>query len=513
MKKIIYFGLLLLLSLQSYAQHVTITPNGITPAMGGTYPRLSYENILALPSPQLGDLAYDLTYNCLRVYNGKWKRTNDDDDFSKVLPVTTEGKIDDDYLERIFAGKNSTYITGSFENIMNLGHVQLLSRGMFDIYIAKYHRSGVLEWAQAIGGANSDSGADIVTDSNGNLYVCGNASGAMFFNMTQSLTDTGLFLAKYSSDGVLLWVKLVGRNPLDNYSTISSLMQLDKMGNIYIAGVFKNEFDFGIRKITPRGITGIFTAKFTNEGTCLWANSGGGSEPSTLTGFTVDDNGAYITGRVKETVYFGSIVKVTSTSNTNNSIIAKINPINGEWSWVQMLNQDPINHEGSIYTSGIGTDASGNVYTIGELSGAMKIGFSIYDNRNLFMAKYDKSGNVMAFTQIPESENATFHAMVVDSNGDIYTTGSYVRDLSFGSSKLLNSNNFLQTFIAKYNKYFSPLWVKDLKGTFHNSGTDICLDYNNGIYVGGYFQDTITIGEETRTSKGEKDIYVVRIDE
>jgi len=63
-----------------YTQNLTITPNGITPAMGGTLLRLSYEGILALPSPPLGDLAYDLTYNYLRVYNGKWKRTNAEDD-------------------------------------------------------------------------------------------------------------------------------------------------------------------------------------------------------------------------------------------------------------------------------------------------------------------------------------------------------------------------------------------------------------------------------------------------
>jgi len=513
MKKIFYFTLLLTLSLQTYAQNVTITPNGITPAMGGTHPRLSYEGILALPSPRKGDLAYDTTYNCLRVYNGKWKRTNAEDDFSKVLPVTTEGTIEDDYVGRIIADKNYTYITGSFGNSINFGSTQLLSRGMGDIYIAKYHKSGALEWAQAMGGPNNDNGASIATDSNGNLYVCGKASGAMFFNMTQSLTDTGLFIAKYSSDGVLLWVKLVGRNPLENYSSINTRIQLDKMGNIYIAGIFRNEFDFGIKTLTARGIEGLFTAKFTSEGTCLWANSGGGSGFSTLNGLTVDDNGAYITGRVQETVYFGSIVKVASNSTSqSNSIIAKLNLINGEWSWIQMLNQDPINYGGTIFSAGIGTDASGNVYTLGRHSGAIRVGFSNYTNSNLFMAKYDKSGNITAFTQLPGSENASFGAMAVDNDGNIFTTGSYNGDLIFGSKKSMNTDEFLRTFISKYNKDFNLLWVKELKGTSHNSGLTICLDSNNGVYVGGYFQNTITIEEETRTSKGGKDTYVVRID-
>ena len=70
--------LLLVKSIYSYAQSVTITPDGITPASGKmNYPRLSYDALIALPNPQTGDLAYDLTFNCLRVYNGqRWVCTN-----------------------------------------------------------------------------------------------------------------------------------------------------------------------------------------------------------------------------------------------------------------------------------------------------------------------------------------------------------------------------------------------------------------------------------------------------
>lgn len=60
-------------SLVASAQNVTIFPNGITPATTSTHPRISYDQILALPNPLKGDLAYDLTFNCLRVFNGtKW---------------------------------------------------------------------------------------------------------------------------------------------------------------------------------------------------------------------------------------------------------------------------------------------------------------------------------------------------------------------------------------------------------------------------------------------------------
>ncbi|RFS16977.1 hypothetical protein [Emticicia sp. C21] len=57
----------------AFSQSVTILPDGITPKQGSTVPRLSYDAIAALPNPQNGDMAYDLTFNCLRLYKkNKW---------------------------------------------------------------------------------------------------------------------------------------------------------------------------------------------------------------------------------------------------------------------------------------------------------------------------------------------------------------------------------------------------------------------------------------------------------
>ncbi|MEZ4902447.1 MAG: hypothetical protein R2822_12195 [Spirosomataceae bacterium] len=65
--------LLFFFSLSVFSQSVTITPSGITPTLPATYPRIAYDEILALPNPALGDMAYDITFRCLRVYNGtKW---------------------------------------------------------------------------------------------------------------------------------------------------------------------------------------------------------------------------------------------------------------------------------------------------------------------------------------------------------------------------------------------------------------------------------------------------------
>ena len=68
MKKI-YFSFMCFLFMYSftYGQSVTITPS-ITGNIQNT--RLTNVQILAIPNPQQGMMAYDMTYSCLRVFNG-----------------------------------------------------------------------------------------------------------------------------------------------------------------------------------------------------------------------------------------------------------------------------------------------------------------------------------------------------------------------------------------------------------------------------------------------------------
>ncbi|RFS17790.1 SBBP repeat-containing protein [Emticicia sp. C21] len=497
---------------QVNGQNVTITPNGITPAMAGGYQRLSYEAMLAIQSPQKGDLVYDTTYDCLRVFDGKWKRTNPENEPGKTVPIMAAGEAGEDYIRGIAADKNFTYMIGGFENSINFGPVQLLSRGGTDIYIAKYDRNGEVQWAQGIGGPNSEGSSNIAIDNQGNIYVCGTSSGSMYFSMLQSLPDLGLFLAKYNKDGVLLWAKMLAKNPYN----ISPKIKLDNAGNVFIAGTFYGDLDFGNTKLTSRGNEDIFIAKHTNDGNFLWANSGGGPGNERLYGFTVDNNGAYLTGFGYGIVTFGAIVKnlTKSSSSDLNGITVKFNPTNGEWRWVQGLNEDP-NTDTSIYLCGVGTDTSGNVYSVGTFTGTIKVGLFTYTSQNFYriltILKYDSTGYLQNFYYVNSKVYPS--AATVDNDGNIYIIGSRSPDGVLGDKTFIAYDNFSKTFIAKYNKNSNLQWVTEIRGQGYNTGSVIALDPNNGIHVGGIYQDgSIKIDNLSRASKGFFDIFAVRID-
>jgi hypothetical protein len=146
----------------SFAQNVTITPGGITPAMTGSYPRISYDAILALPNPAKGDMAFDMTFNCLRVYTGsKWICTyqSPSDPTPNIAALASAGGTSSDVGFGIAVdGSGSVYVTGYYQGTATFGTTSKTSAGFSDIFVAKYNSSGALQWVQSAGGTSDDVG-------------------------------------------------------------------------------------------------------------------------------------------------------------------------------------------------------------------------------------------------------------------------------------------------------------------------------------------------------------------
>ena len=215
-----------------------------------------------------------------------------------------------------------SYITGIFEGVATFGageanETTLTSAGSRDIFIARYNTNGMLLWAKRAGGVNSnDHGLNIVVDPSGNSYVTGffNASatfGAGETNET-SLSSAGsfdIFMAKYDSDGLLLWAKRAGGGSSDFGDGIG----LDASGNSYVTGSFEESVTFGAGEANETALTGagasdIFMAKYDDDGLLLWAKrAGGGFGDFGAAGIGLDASGnSYATGQFSGSATFGA---------------------------------------------------------------------------------------------------------------------------------------------------------------------------------------------------------------
>ena len=102
--------------------------------------------------------------------------------------------------------------------------------GGYDIFLAKYNPYGDKLWLKQIGTAANDFSGGVAGDSTGNIYVSGETKGQVQGKTSKGLGD--IFLARFDANGQKIWSRQIGSRASD-----SSLgLAIDGTGAICIAG-------------------------------------------------------------------------------------------------------------------------------------------------------------------------------------------------------------------------------------------------------------------------------------
>lgn len=501
--KIIYLNLLCLGCL---AQSVTILPDGITPAMAGSIPRLSYDAIMALPSPIVGNLATDTTFNCLRFYDGKkWaKLLSSTNPIVPGMEVWSEGGTTSDIGNGLAADKaGNIYLTGHFSGTAKFGDVSLTSDGMTDIFVAKYNKNGVLQWVKKAGGASADSGKKLEIDSSGNVFVTGFFSGTANFDNT-SLTSSGandVFVARYSNNGTLEWVRRAGGSNDDQGNDLV----LDATGNIYVIGEFQGG-TFGTKTLITSGANDIFMVKITSVGNFEWVRSFGSTDSDKGSSIAMDNSGAiYITGTFSNTIKFGNTSLVSK--GDWDIFIAKYTYVNDTWVWVKQaggINNDLGND--------IEVDGNGDIWLAGGFQDT-----ATFDNVSLvssggydiFLAKYKNDGNLVLIKKYGTIETEYILDFGLDAHSNVYATGFFSNIIDLGKVRLesIGENDI---FFVKFTPEGLVEWGVSGGGPFNDYPTSIVVEANGNTYVTGYFYDWANFAHTKVNGAGYYDAFMVR---
>lgn len=351
------------------------------------------------------------------------------------------------------------YVSGQYEETATFGEgdTSITSRGSTDIFVAKYTSDGDFLWVRSAGAGSPysvDRGCCIVTDDIGNIYLAGGfysetSTDTCFFDINTYIIGNGnsdIFIAKYSSDGEVLWVKKAGGVDYDEALSIG----IDSVTNIYITGTFKCTAFFGDTSLIATGNTNedLFLAKYDSDGNFIWAQKAGGSDIDAGNGLFVDKNcDIYLTGYFGGTATFGD--SIVSSMGSYDMFFAKYNS-SGTMQWLK--------HYGS---SGTGTNSSraivldifGNIYITGLISGSVNFGTSTLTSvgwQDMFVAKFDSSAN---FEWAKSGGGAMFdrgNSLCADNSGNVFVTGWYDGTASFDDSTFMSSGGGWDCFIVKY---------------------------------------------------------------
>ncbi len=247
-------------------------------------------------------------------------------------------------------------------------------------------------------------------------------------------------------------------------NVFSRSLAFDKAGNIFTVGSFSDSLfvytDTGYHSIPAQGSEDIYLMKLSPSGTLLWIHSFGAHETDEGFSIAVDAQGnVYINGHFSDTVDFDPSIGVT-------------NLISNHW------------------------------------------------KSDIFICKYDPSGNLVWANQIGDGNVYIVTSISASHNGNIYLFGTFFDTVDFDPgpavTQLYSSlrDNF---FVAKYNTTGDLIWAQNIESAGAGDAWNVYVDKSENVYLVGSFNDTTDFdpgpAEYKLTSKnGSDDTFLEKLD-
>ncbi len=396
---------------------------------------------------------YDPNGNLLWVKN--WGGTGDDQ--TRAICTDAGGNV---IVTGLYAGSTLSIGTFTFAN-----------GGYVDMFLAKFDPNGNPIWANIANGGKGEVGTSVSCDTNGNVYV-GGYFGSLFLwfgsiilnntNTNNLLAINDAFIAKYDSNGNLLWAK----NPTGTGADEFSSLEIDAAGDICVSGTFNSPtFTIGtctLTNTTPGGE--ILLLKFDTNGNVIWGTKAAGAGTETCYSLCTDQNSnIYLTGSFQTPpISFGSIT--LSNSSGMDAFLVKYDS-NGNPLWATNAIST-----GTFDTGYSVRSYSNDVLLIGQITGpSMTFGtYTINRPVNyqtpMFIAQFDQNGNIVYGTALSSGGNNC--ALALDKNCNAYitsgfTTNPYSLPFVVGTFSLTTATA-PTFFLTKFNYVCSPTNLNDV---------------------------------------------------
>jgi hypothetical protein len=307
------------------------------------------------------------------------------------------------------------------------------------------------------------------------------------------------------------WGKRIGSYGIDfGYATT-----MDPSGNVIMAGQFEfnGYFDgFNNVNLVCKGQHDAFVAKYNPQGILQWVKGAGGKGGDNARAVCTDAVGnIYITGEMEDTMWFDNISLIAAGSN--DIYIAKYNP-SGVVQWAVRAG----GYSGDR-GRGIVVDGAGMVYITGEYRstatfGSITVGPAAGTYKDYFVAKYNPAAGWEWVRTGASSVDDQGQAICLDNNGNVYTTGYFGPNASFGSTNLNTTNGTgFDLFVAKYTTAGSPVWIQRAGGQWDDYGAGMIYSAaDQRLYVTGEYRGTADFGTITSTELGWGDIFLAAYD-
>ncbi len=368
----------------------------------------------------------------------------------------------------------NVYVTGNSDTTW--GSPLRPYSGEWDGFVAKFSSNGTLIWNTFLGGVASDSSDGITVDTSENVYVTGNSNCTWGTPLWPYVSNGDAFVAKLNNNGPLLWNTFLGGSGNDSGYDVA----VDSSGDVYVTGHSHSTWGAPVRPFTPSA-EDAFVAGLDSNGSLLWNTFLGGGDWDSGCGITAGADGyVYVTGY--SWTAWGSPVRAFTSGG--DAFVAKLichGWLHGTLVWNTFLG-------GNGEDSGVdmAMDPSGYVYVVGSSSatwGSPIVPYtSIYHDG--FIAKLDNNGACLWNTFVGGLGDDYCDGIGLDRGGSLFVTGE--SSATWGSPQRPYTASS-DVFIAKFDSNGLPLWNTFLGGAGSDRAAwSIALDNSGNVYATGY---------------------------
>ena len=438
-----------------------------------------------------------------------------------------------------------------------------------DMNTAQPAKPGSTVYSVPLGGGDNDAAYAVTTDAAGNVYVAGQLTGPLDLGggvlMAFGMSD--VYVAKFDSSGKHQWSKSFGGTGPESIKSL----RVDRSGNLWAAGSFRNSVDFGGGALNSAGFSDVFLLSLgTVDGAYRAAYRYGGANDENVVGLAIDSTGSPIlTGAFSASVDFGGGM-LTSAGGTDGYIL-KVSPA-GVHQWSKRFGDayqdtggglavgpgDDVNLVATFigsadvgggkvnaadlvaadilvarfaadgthkWSKGVGArsdallpsiaiDDSGNLLLMATFDGNFSMGGAIFSSDGLYdvvVAKWDPSGSHLWSYRFAGPDYDLPDGIAADAQGNVIAVGHYKGNSRMAGGSYLKSYGSYDGWIAKLAPSGQHLWSQHYGGIGDDSANAVSVDAQGNIWLAGQFTATAELGKGPVDSRGGIDSFLLKI--
>ncbi|ESU26561.1 hypothetical protein FLJC2902T_25320 [Flavobacterium limnosediminis JC2902] len=366
-------------------------------------------------------------------------------------------------------------------------------------------------------------------DSEDNVYVSGRFSSCsspyyaridndVILNTYTSASCRSLFIAKYNSNGTLLWFKqpqqLISQTVAIS-QTLSRGLATDSLGNSYWLCLLPAGTYADGAFVNSMSGTNLFVLKYDTNGSFISATY---LDPQLTSSFGL--NAKFYRNQNNGNFYITSFnggsgtAVVGGQTVTHSAFIACFNEL-GQFQWKK---ESTGTMGGALKFYNLVFDTSNNIYLSGEMVGTegALLGFST-TNWTSFVMKTDQTANNLLWGTCYNNNSGayTYGAIALNGNEVGYAGYCFGSNFTWGSQSIFasNANEGTEVMLARFNKDTGAcLGLHKIPGNigYDDYGTALAVDASGDYILGGGFGGQITAGTTLTNAGSQTDFFIAK---